>query len=221
MDEQTITVNDADVTAAALPTLPADDAGLLRRAQQGDYLAFADLTDRYAPQLLRFVRRLVGDGEAEDLVQDVFVTLFTHLHQIDPPEKLRPWLFRCARNRAYDELRSRGRMEAVTLDDEPVEQSASLAQHDAAPQPEDVAHWLLLYLQVQTVMDRLPEAQRQALILFAEEGMSYPEIAEIMGCSLGTVKSRIFYAKRTLRRLLPPDTLQALDVALSDENDEE
>jgi RNA polymerase sigma-70 factor, ECF subfamily len=220
MDEPIITLTEPDDTELALPALPEDDAGLLRRAQQGDYLAFADLCQRYTPQLLRFVRRLVGDGEAEDLVQDVFLALFTHLHQIDPPEKLRPWLFRCARNRAYDELRSRGRMEAVTLDDEPVEQWVSLAQHDESLQPEDLAHWLLLYLQVQAAMDRLPEAQRQSLILFAEEGMSYPEIAEIMGCSLGTVKSRIFYAKRTLRCWLPPDTLRALDVALSDKDEE-
>ena len=64
-------------------------------------------------------------------------------------------------------------------------------------------------------MERLPELQRQALILFSEEGLSYNEIAEAMDTSIGTVKSRLFHAKQGLRRLLRPDTLQALDVEFS------
>lgn len=204
----------------ALPELQADEAELLQRAQQGDFYAFADLRERCEPQILRFVRRLVGDDEADDITQEVFIALFKNLHSINPPGKLRPWLFRCARNRAYDELRARGRYTQITLDEEPIEAHVSFAAHDESVPPEDAAHWLLLYMQVQLAIDKLPEVQRQSLILFAEEGLTYPEIAEVMGCSIGTAKSRVFYAKRGLRGLLSPSLLEALDFALGDENEE-
>jgi len=65
-------------------------------------------------------------------------------------------------------------------------------------------------------MDRLPEPQRQALILFADEELSYAEIAEVLGTNIGTVKSRLFHAKRTLRRLLRPETVSAIETGLRD-----
>ena len=91
----------------------------------------------------------------------------------------------------------------------------SLINYDARSRPEDVAHWLMLHMEVQEAMDQLPELQRQTLILYAEEGLSYAEIAEVMNTSIGTVKSRLYYAKRQLRKLLHPDTLRALDEDLT------
>ena len=79
-------------------------------------------------------------------------------------------------------------------------------------QPEEATYWLLMYLEVQEAMERLPEVQREALILYSEENLSYAEIAEAMNTSIGTVKSRLFYAKKTLRQLLSVETLQALDM---------
>jgi RNA polymerase sigma-70 factor (ECF subfamily) len=81
--------------------------------------------------------------------------------------------------------------------------------------PEELAHWLLIHLEVQEAMERLPELQRQALILYAEEGLAYAEIAEIMETSVGTVKSRLHYAKKLLRGLLRPETLRSLDEELT------
>jgi len=203
--------------------LDADDsdAGLLARAQGGDYFAFAALRERYEPQIARFVRRITGADDAEDITQEVFITLFTHLDEIDPPEKLRPYLFRVARNRCYDVLRRRRDHTPLTLDDEPLADAVSFAHQDSVS-PEDAVHWLLLMLEVQAAVDKLPETQRQTLILYAEEGLSYAEIAEVMACSLGTVKSRLFYAKRGLCHLLHPETLAALESSFdADAGDDE
>ncbi len=207
-----------DASGAAVPALTLTEAetALLRQAQAGDPEAFDALQRALEPAIRQFIRRLIGDGEVDDLTQDVFLTFYRHLQRLDPPAKLRPFLYRVARNRCYDELRYRGRYDEITLDDEPISEWVSFQAPEALP-PEDLAHWLLLHLEVREVMLDLPEAQRQALILYSEEGLSYAEIAEIMGTSLGTVKSRIYYAKRTLRRLLRPEVLAALDAAFTAE----
>lgn len=190
---------------------------LLCRAQRGDYDAFDELYSLLEPSIGRFVRRLIGYGqEAEDIVQDTFIAFYQNLHRVNPEEYVRPYVFRIARNRCYDILRRQGRYEQLSLDDEPtsVRVSFDLSEQNGTP-PEDVAHWLLLHLEVQETMEQLPELQRQALILYCEEGMSYAEIAEVMDVSLGTVKSRIFHAKKTLRGLIAPETMQAIQEQLS------
>ncbi len=194
----------------------------LAEAQAGDYSAFDQLHTALEPMILRFVRRLVGSPQAaEDITQDVFIALFKNLDQVDPPEKLRPYLFRIARNRCYDLLRKQGRYEHVTLDDEPMQVRVSF-MNQQQPAPDEATHWILLNLEVQDAIDQLPEAQRQTLILYSEEEMSYAEIAEIMEVSMGTVKSRLHHAKKNLRRLIRPETLLAIqDVIADDENTQE
>lgn len=190
---------------------------LLLVVQGGDSEAFQPLQDALEPSVRRFVRRLIGSSDAEDdIVQDVFIALFRNIERIEPVEKLRPYLFRIVRNRCYDELRRQRRFEAVSLDDEPDFSASPIFQEtvalpDGATPPEETAHWLLLSVQVREAIDRLPEMQRQVLILFCEEDLSYGEIAEVMNTSVGTVKSRLHYAKRALRGLLRPDTLHALE----------
>ncbi len=189
---------------------------LLIEAQQGDENAYEDLQLMLQPAIHRFVQRMLNDPMlTEDIVQEVFIKFYQHLGNIDPPEKLRPYIYRMARNRCYDELRRMGRRESVSLDEEPVEVYVSFTQAHHQPKPDDVTHWLLLGIEVREAIDQLPESQRRALILSSEEEMSYAEIAEIEGVSLGTVKSRIYYAKKNLRQYLSPDTL---DVILSEFN---
>lgn len=187
-------------------------------AQQGNVIAFDLLHESLQPDITRFVRRLIGYEhlQVEDIVQDTFLTLYTHLQEIDPPEKLRPYLFRVARNRCYDLLRKQGRYEQLSLDDEPVAVRVSFNSQRLSDQPDEVAHWLLLHLEVQEAMEALPETQRQVLILYAEEGFSYSEIAQVLEVSLGTVKSRLHHAKKNLRRLLKPETLLAISDKLAE-----
>lgn len=188
---------------------------LLRQAQAGDTQAFEALHARLEPDLARFTRRLIGPGgESEDVVQETLVAFYVNLNRIEPVEMLRPYLFRIARNRCYDILRRQGRYDEVSIeedDDDPVQVRITfdLAEH-AGTLPEEAASWLLLYTEVREAMDNLPEMQRQALILYAEENMSYQEIAAIMGVSIGTIKSRLFHAKRNLRARLSDETLRLL-----------
>ena len=191
---------------------------LLRQAQAGDYTAFDALHASLEPDVARFVRRLIGHTqESEDIVQDTFIALYTNLERVQPVEKLRPYVFKIARNRCYDSLRRQGRYDQVSLDDEPtrVRVSFDLANRNGTP-PDEVAHWLLLHLEVQEAMENLPEVQRQTLILYSEENMTMAEIAETMDVSVGTVKSRLFHAKKNLRGLLRPETLLAINDEVDD-----
>ena len=192
----------------------ADENDLLRALQDGDNDAFVLLMQRLESPLRRYVRRLIGDSDAEDdIVQDVFFSLYRKSDRIDARRGLRPYLFRMARNRCYDELRRQGRFQSVSLDEEPEGHSFSLAETlpDPAEPTDELAHWLFIQLVVREAMEKLPENQRQALILYAEEQMSYAEIAVATNTNPGTVRSRLSHARRTLRRLVPPWVLAALD----------
>jgi len=186
---------------------------LLQQAQAGENDAFAELQAALKPGARRFVRRLIGPHDAEDdIIQDVFIALYRNLDRIEPVEKLRPYVFRMVRNRCYDELRRQGRFRSVSLDDEPMETMVSYeAPSTGESQPEEVTYWLMLYMEVQAAIERLPELQRETLILYSEEDLTYAEIAGVMNTSIGTVKSRLYYAKKTLRQLVSLETLQALD----------
>lgn len=191
------------------------EQALLRRAQQGDYAAYEELHLRLEPAIARFIQRLIGYGqEAEDVTQDTFLALYLNLTRIEPLSHLRPYVFRIARNACYDVLRRRQRYEEVSISserDEPQpEQVVFDLQDTTSLPPDEVAHWLLLKMEVQEAIDRLPLAQREALLLYCEEEMSYAEIAAALEISLGTVKSRLFHAKKTLRRLVRPEILLAI-----------
>jgi RNA polymerase sigma-70 factor (ECF subfamily) len=185
---------------------------LLLQAQDGNAEAYGDLQVLLEADVRRFVRRIIQHTETEDdIVQEVFIKFYLNLHKINPPESLRPYLFRIARNCCYDDLRRLHRAEDESLDEEPVEMRVSFTSAHQQPKPDDLTHWMLLGMEVRVAIDMLPEAQRQALILFSEEGLSYAEIAEVMEINIGTVKSRLHHAKKTLRAMMRPETVTLLD----------
>ena len=195
---------------------------LLREAQSGDYDAFEALYESLYPSVWRFVARLVGNtDDVDDIVQHTFIALYQNLNRIDPVENLRPYVFRIARNRSTDELRRQGRYQITSYDEDSAGHIRLSFSGNANDKPEDVVHWLLIRMDVMDAIDNLPELQRQALILYAEEHLSMQEIAIAMDCSVGTVKSRLFHARKTLRGLLSVETLQAVDAAFEDEKPDE
>ena len=187
---------------------------LFEQARAGSRTAFNQLQEILDASVRRFVRRLVGISEAEDdIVQDAFLALYMNLEQLKSSEHLRPFLFRVVRNRCYDTLRRRGRFQFVPLDvasDGSAVDSSFLT--DCRQQPDERLHWRLLYSEVQKAINRLPEIQRQAIILYCEENLTYAQIAEAMGTDIGTVKSRIFYGRKNLQKLLNPEILEALGI---------
>lgn len=173
---------------------------LLQRAQQGQPDAFAALRLYLEPQVRRYIWHVLGHSLAEDdIVQDVFTALYLNLERMVPPEKLKPFLFRVTRNRCYDLLRYQGRHKAVPL-------TVNIPAN--APPLEEDAHALLLYQQVKAAMARLPEPQRQVLLLYAEEDFSYEEIAAALEINIGTVKSRLHQARQAVKQMMQnPDLL--------------
>lgn len=176
------------------------EQALLQRAQQGLPAAFAELRLFLEPHVRRYIWHVLGHTPAEDdIVQDVFTAVYLNLEKMTPPEKLKPFLFRVTRNRCYDLLRYQGRRKVVPL---------TLNMPAAAPSLEENAHVLLVYEQVKKAMTQLPEPQRQVLLLYAEEDFSYEEIAAALEINIGTVKSRLFQARQTLKQMLQnPDLL--------------
>ena len=188
---------------------------LFQQVKAGDRDAFDRLQERLDAPVRRFIRRLVGHTYAEDeIIQDAFFALYLNRRRIDPIENLRPFLFRIVRNLCYDELRKPGRFQTVSLDEkEPGDSAAPLSfLPDRRPPPDEAAHWSLLYSEVQKAMEHLPEPQRQVMILRFDENLSYAQIAEATGTDIGTVKSRIHYARRNLVKILSPEIREALGI---------
>ena len=175
------------------PSRPPDDAArlflLVLRCQTGDEPAFARLFEWFGGRTLAHLRRLVAD-DAEDVQQEVWLTVYRNLRRLDNPRAFRTWLFQTTRHRAIDFLRARKRerelaeeagreVEPATMPDETL---AALDESALGP-----------------ALASLPPAHREALLLRYQEGMSYGEMAVVAGCSIGTVRSRLHHAKRRLQ----------------------
>ena len=168
---------------------------LVLRSQAGDDAALAELVERYSPRLRYFLRKLLGSADgAEDALQDVWLDVLRHLPQLADPQALRAWLYRIARDRAFRRLRKAGR-EPVQFDEN---------QH-ANGQPDDTTFTAEDAARIHAALDHLPAQHREVLVLRFLEDMTYEEIARIVGCELGTIRSRLHYAKQSLRKLLNPE----------------
>jgi RNA polymerase sigma-70 factor (ECF subfamily) len=164
---------------------------LVLRAQLADESAFAELVERYHGRLLFFLAKMLGDAHrAEDALQEVWLDAWRGLARLVDAGAFRAWIYRVARDRANRQLRRR----RLPTSDLETCQSAS----DAAEE-EFSADELVL---VREAVDRLPPEQREAVLLRYMEGMSYDEIAGVAGCQIGTVRSRLHYAKQTLKEQL-------------------
>jgi RNA polymerase sigma-70 factor, ECF subfamily len=185
-----------------------DDAGVVAAHLAGDRQAFGELVDRYQTRLLNFVYRTIGDRErAEDLVQEVFIRVFRHLHRFDPSKKFSTWIYTIASNLAKNELRNRSRNPMVLF--QAMKQNwendhRPLQFEDVRARPDDLYRKRFLREAVESTVKQLPEHHRVVFILRELEGKSYEEIAEITGCNLGTVKSRLNRARNHFAQIVGP-----------------
>jgi len=172
----------------------SDEAELVRSSIAGDHAAFAELVRRHRSFVLALVFRLCGDGIwADDIAQDVFVRVWQALPGFRFQAALRTWVYRIATNVAIEELRHT----KPTIDVE----SIPLAAQET---PEDTALHTEQSRAVRDAVLRLPPQSRLVLILREYEGMSYKEIAATLDIPMGTVMSRLNYARRRLREDLSP-----------------
>jgi RNA polymerase sigma-70 factor (ECF subfamily) len=193
-----------------------DQDQLLLRAQRGERAAFDALQGELLPSVERFVCRLIGvREEVQDITREALLALWISIRRMDRPEAMLPFAYRVARNKAYDVLRVQGRFNII---DTLTEAGDATVYHvpDAAAGPEETTLRLALWREVQAAMERLPELQRQTLILYAEEDFTYQQIAEAMATDLGTVRSRLFHARRNLLRHLRPDIRETLGLTVEE-----
>ena len=178
-----------------------DENALIEQAQHGDRNAFGELVSRYYPGVVRVVYRLCGEpGLAEDMAQEAFLRGWIALPSFHPQSSLRNWLYRIAVNATLDVLR---RKSEETLEDEAAQMIPDLADGPETTLIEKERVALL-----QRAMRSLPEAARSVLVLREYGGLSYQEIASVLDVPVGTVMSRLNYARNRLRELLKGDLLQ-------------
>ncbi|MFQ5549937.1 MAG: sigma-70 family RNA polymerase sigma factor [Gemmatimonadales bacterium] len=192
----------------SVPLKELDDSGVVAAHLAGRQLAFSELVERYQKRLLNFIYRTIGDRErAEDLVQEVFVRVHRHLHRFDQTKKFSTWIYTIGSNLAKNELRNRSRNPLVlfqTIMKNWETEQRPLQFEDPNYRPDDLFRKRHLREMVEWSVAQLPHHHRVVFVLRELEGKTYEEIAEITGCNLGTVKSRLNRARNRFAQVIEP-----------------
>jgi RNA polymerase sigma-70 factor (ECF subfamily) len=168
---------------------------LITQAQRGDRQAFGELVRHHREGVINVVYRMCGDANlAEDAAQEAFIRAWQHLPNYQPRSPFRNWVYRIATNAARDVLRRE--RETVDVDELPL--AASDEGPEAITEREERGE------RVRQAVLALPPAGREVLVLREYEGLSYREIADTLGIPIGTVMSRLNYARNHLRKSLAP-----------------
>ena len=176
-----------------------EETEMISRCQQGDQEALKEIYDKYHKKVYRIAYGVVRQREdALDIVQEVFIKLFRSIKNFQGRSHFYTYLYRMVMNTAIDHARKLGKKFASSLDEE-----GSFEPSDGAEKgPERVFLQKELEERVKRAMDKLPAEQKAALIFRDMEGLSYQEMAEAMGCSIGTVMSRLHYGRKKMQELL-------------------
>ena len=199
------------MTPPDIPVNSADsDLALVEKANAGDMRAFELLVIKYQRRIERLVGRMVRDADlVQDVTQETFIRAYRALHQFRGEAQFYTWLYRIAVNTAKKALADVRRSPVVFEsalhtggdDDETSLPGRELTSHET---PETVLAAQEIAEAVNAAMEALPEDLRQAVTLREIEGLSYDEIAEAMGCPIGTVRSRIFRAREAISARVKP-----------------
>jgi RNA polymerase sigma-70 factor, ECF subfamily len=191
-------------TVLVLPLLvpaPPSDADLLQRVAVGDRSALEELFQRYRAIAYRVAYRLLGrEADALDAVQDGFVKVLMHLDRFRGHSSIKTWLLRIVSNAALDLGRQRKR--DLRMSQPPADDSPDRFGPADLPAPDTELARADLRQKIDAALVRLPESQRQTFVLHVDGGLSYRQVADAMGISIGTVMSRLFYARQKLKLLL-------------------
>lgn len=166
-----------------------EDELLVIRCQLGERPAFDELVERWHPPVWKYIRRLAGDDDAAwDVAQDVWLRVLRGIGRLRDGARLRPWLFGIARRALMDRLRH----QYATPVDAEVDLTALPADASSDDSEEEIAA-------LERELERLPVIEREVLSLFYLRELSLAEVADVLGVPVGTVKSRLFRARRQLR----------------------
>ncbi len=184
--------------------LPKIEQGLLTRCQMGDMEAFGELYERYARAVFRYAYHMIGDvEEANDIMQDTFVKAHRNLAGFRGDCSLQTWLMKVAGNLCLDRVKRTNRRGDVALNSEYFPDLPDLSSR--GEDPADKMERQDLHSMLYRVLDALPPAQRELIVLRDIQELSYMQIAERLSCSVASVKLRLFRARRSFK-----DRMQAL-----------
>ncbi len=172
-----------------------EDTDLIRKARQGDVEAYNLLISRWEKRVYNYLLRIVGDREeALDLSQDVFLKAYQNVRKLDDPARFAPWLFRIAHNEAFSSFRKR----------RPEREAPGQPEYTGEESSPAPVFPIELSIAVTTALSKLPEEQREAVILKIYQGFKFEEMAEVLGCPVSTAKSRLYTALDVLKAQLAP-----------------
>ena len=175
----------------------SQDGQLVLRLQDGDLEALGSLFDRHRQMVYRTALAITNDPEiAADLLQDVFLRMHRFAHRIDPQRPLKPWLYRMTVNLTYSWIKRRNRWIHR------VNEMAEWLSRVREPTPDNIAEQDEDWQLIQRAITALPVTQRVVVVLYYLGELSIKEISEILEVPVGTVKSRLHYGRRSLKKQL-------------------
>ena len=198
-----------DVLPPPPEKLPDSDAVLVERTVAGDQKAFELLVIKYQRRIQRLIGRMVRDVDlVEDIAQETFIRAYRALHQFRGDAQFYTWLYRIAVNTAKKFLMEMKRDPVLSenqfKNDDDDETNSPGIELTSDETPESVLAAKEIATAVNAAMDALPEDLRQAVVLREIDGLTYEEIAEVMNCPIGTVRSRIFRARESISAKVRP-----------------
>ncbi len=186
-----------------MPLQQNDDGSLVLAAQKGELHAFEQLVERYQRQATAISYRLLNNrDDAMEVTQDAFLKAYEKLGTLSQPERFGPWLLRIVSNLSLNRRRSRALRRTTSLDATP-QNDDGRNEYDRpdtkVATPEDIATARDMKEQIEAAIEKLPEKQRMALVLFSIAKMPQNEVAEVLGCSVEAVKWHVFMARKKLK----------------------
>ncbi len=184
------------------------DAELMSDVAEGDHHAFTELMSRYKTPLFRFILRYVGSpADAEDLLQDVFVSVYSKAATYDPAWKASTWIYRIALNKCRDHGRKQRLRRFFSIDKRDDEDDGRFVAEPADPgaSVESIVAGRQELASLTSAIEQLPHNLRSALVMHSIEGRSQTECAEILGVSRKSVEMLVYRARKQLRAQLGED----------------
>jgi RNA polymerase sigma-70 factor, ECF subfamily len=183
-----------------------DDIALVRRCQKGDALAFEQLVIKYRSKVFSMIFGMVqNEQDAWDLAQEGFIKAWRSIHRFKGQASFYTWLYRIVTNVAIDSLRRKGFKKTAEFDDR-ITASEVEPGSKTLPTPDPLPHHGLereeIRLRIEQAISKLSPEHRAVIVMKEIEELQYNDIAEALGCSIGTVMSRLFYARKKLQTLL-------------------
>ncbi|CCO09298.1 RNA polymerase sigma factor [Desulforamulus hydrothermalis] len=181
--------------------MPLEDQLLVERSKKGDREAFEHLVQLYENKVYTIAYRLMGNhADAADLAQEAFIKIYQALPNFRGDSSFSTWIYHITVNVCRDELRKRQRRPTVSLDEPAADGNNNTYEiRSVAPGPEEMLDRSETQAMIQQCLNALSDDYRTILVMREIQELSYEEIADILGCSLGTVKSRLSRARQALK----------------------